>query len=137
MILIPDEITTPIVPEIPHLRCKLYKLNIYGALGGHFKAHVDTPRSEQMFGSLVVCLPTCFSGGALVTRHHQQEVKCDWSSSFESPMQELCQAINHIVMTLKVFTIREEQHQYCQKRKESWCKFQKGKANQTDTYNSR
>ena len=91
--IIPDEITTLIVPEIPHLRCKLYKLNIYGSLGGYFKAHIDTPRCEQMFGSLVVCLPTCFSGGVLVTRHHQQEVKFDWSSSFESPMQKLCQAI--------------------------------------------
>ena len=53
-----DEITTLMVPDIHHLRCELYKLNIYTAPGGHFKAHVDTPRSEQMFGSLVVCLPT-------------------------------------------------------------------------------
>ena len=48
---IPDKITTLILPDIPHLRCELYKLNLYGAPGGHFKAHVDTPRSEQMFGS--------------------------------------------------------------------------------------
>ena len=89
---IPDQITTLMVPGIRQLRCKLYKLNIYGAPGGHFKAHVDTPRSEQMFGSLVVCLPTCFSGGVLVTRHHQQEVKFDWASSSESPMQKLCWA---------------------------------------------
>ena len=90
--IIPDEITTLMVPDICQLRCELYKLNIYAAPCGHFKAHVDTPRSEQMFGSLVVCLPTCFSGGALVTRHHQQEVKFDWSSSSESPMQKLCWA---------------------------------------------
>ena len=87
--MIPNEITTLIVLDTPHLRCELYKLNIYTAPGGHFKAHVDTPRSEQMFGSLVVCLPTCFSCGALVTRHHQQEVKFDWSSSSESPRQKL------------------------------------------------
>jgi len=62
---IPDEITALIVPDIPHLQSELYKLNIYGAPGGHFKAHVDTPRSEQMFGSPVVCLPTCFSGGCI------------------------------------------------------------------------
>ena len=31
---------------------------------------------------------------------------------------------------------REEQHQYCPKGKDSWCKFQKDKANETDTYNS-
>ena len=38
-----------------------------------------------------VCQPA-FSGGALVTRHHQQEVKFDWSSSSESSMQKLCWA---------------------------------------------
>ena len=31
---------------------------------------------------------------------------------------------------------REEQHQYCPKGKDSWCNFQKDKANETDTYNS-
>ena len=31
---------------------------------------------------------------------------------------------------------REEQHQYCPKGKDSWCKFQKDKENQTDTYSS-
>ena len=87
-----DEITTLMVPDIHHLRFELNKLNIHAAPGGHFKAHVDTPRSEQMFGSLVVCLPTCFSGDALVTRHHQQEVKFDWSSSSERSMQKLCWA---------------------------------------------
>ena len=57
----------------------MYKLNIY-ASGGFFKAHVDTPRSERMFGSLVVCLPTHFRGGEQIVRHHEQEIKYDWSS---------------------------------------------------------
>ena len=58
----------------------MYKLNIY-ACGGFFKAHIDTPRSEKMFGSLVVCLPTPFTGGELIVRHHKQEIKYDWSST--------------------------------------------------------
>ena len=33
------------------IRAKLYKLNVYST-GGHFKAHVDTPQSPEMFGSL-------------------------------------------------------------------------------------
>ena len=41
------------------MRCELYRLNIYGE-GGLFQAHVDTPTSEKMFGSLVVCLPVEF-----------------------------------------------------------------------------
>ena len=54
---------------------ELYKLNVYSGPGGHFKAPVDTPRSGDMFGSLVVCLPTQFTGGELVTRHKGQEVR--------------------------------------------------------------
>ena len=89
---------TPILSEIQKLmmpdvrdsiRAELYKLNIYSGPGGHFKAHVDTPRSSQMFGSLVVCLPTQFSGGALVTRHQGREVRFDWSSSPQKPMQKV------------------------------------------------
>ena len=69
-----------IVPTVVGLRAELYKLNIY-AHGGFFKAHVDTPRSEKMFGSLVVCLPTQFTGGELIVRHHKEEIKYDWSST--------------------------------------------------------
>lgn len=39
------------------VRAELYKLNIYGP-GSFFKAHKDTPRAENMFGSLVVVYPT-------------------------------------------------------------------------------
>ena len=78
---------TPILQEIQSivstvvgLKAELYKLNIY-ARGGFFKAHVDTPRSDKMFGSLVVCLPTQFTGGELIVRHSKQEIKYDWSST--------------------------------------------------------
>ena len=71
-----------IIPTVVGIKAELYKLNIY-ACGGFFKAHVDKPRSEKMFGSLVVCLRTQFTGGELVyvVRHHKQEIKYDWSSA--------------------------------------------------------
>ena len=62
------------------IRAELYKLNVYST-GGHFKAHVDTPQSPEMFGSLVVSLPSQFTGGALVTRHQGHTMTFDWSSS--------------------------------------------------------
>ena len=74
-----QEIQT-IIPTVGRLKADLYKLNIY-ASGGFFKAHADTPCSERMFGSLVVCLPTHFRGGELIVRHHEQEIKYDWSST--------------------------------------------------------
>ncbi|KAI8612013.1 hypothetical protein BC830DRAFT_1049391, partial [Chytriomyces sp. MP71] len=46
------------------VRAELHKLNVYGP-GGFFKAHVDTPLSSEMFGSLVICLPVAFAGGKL------------------------------------------------------------------------
>ena len=71
------------------IKAELYKLNVYSKYlifvhpylvlcwcpgkGSFFKPHVDTPRSEKMFGSLVVVFPTPHEGGALFLRHHGQE----------------------------------------------------------------
>ncbi|XP_055334167.1 uncharacterized protein LOC129585491 [Paramacrobiotus metropolitanus] len=54
------------------VECELYKLNVYGA-GGFFKAHKDTPRGANMFGSLVIVFPTKHSGGELKLRHGEKE----------------------------------------------------------------
>ncbi|KAI0277142.1 hypothetical protein BGY98DRAFT_1107893 [Russula aff. rugulosa BPL654] len=54
------------------IKAELYKLNIYGK-GSFFKHHVDPPRSEKMFGSLVVVFPTPHEGGALFLRRHGHE----------------------------------------------------------------
>ncbi|KAJ3516482.1 hypothetical protein NLJ89_g1087 [Agrocybe chaxingu] len=58
--------------EATEIRAELYKLNVYGP-GAFFKAHVDTPRSDKMFGSLVVILPTAHTGGSLIFRHQGNE----------------------------------------------------------------
>ena len=71
------------------IKAELYKLNIYSKYwifvhpylvpcrclgkGSFFKPHVDTPRGEKMFGSLVVVFPTPHEGGALFLRHHGHE----------------------------------------------------------------
>jgi hypothetical protein len=56
-------------PSRHGIRAELYKLNAYSGPYGHFKAHVDTPRSVDQIGSLVVCLPVVFEG-RLVTQIH-------------------------------------------------------------------
>ncbi|KAJ3504189.1 hypothetical protein NLJ89_g8065 [Agrocybe chaxingu] len=58
------------------IRVELYKLNVYGP-GAFFKSHVDTPRSDKMFGSLVVILPTVHTGGSLLFRHNGREFSFD------------------------------------------------------------
>lgn len=47
------------------VKAELYKLNVYSAPSGKFKAHVDTPRSDAQFGSLVVALPVAHEGEAV------------------------------------------------------------------------
>lgn len=75
------EVRLMLVPDAGDIRAELYKMNVYTGPSGHFKAHVDTPRGGLMFGSLVVCLPSQFTGGALVTRHDGLTTTYDWSSS--------------------------------------------------------
>ncbi|KAF8990133.1 hypothetical protein BDZ89DRAFT_1173686 [Hymenopellis radicata] len=58
------------------IRAEPYKLNIYDK-GAFFKAHQDTPRAENMFGSLVVVFPTAHEGGALVLREKGSEWSFD------------------------------------------------------------
>ncbi len=48
---------------------QLYKVLLYEP-GGFFVPHKDTEKQAGMFGSLVITLPSTFSGGALVV-HHQ------------------------------------------------------------------
>ena len=88
-----DLLSTPIPSTIEKVMdisspigAELYKLNIY-CTGGHFKSHVDTPRSKDMFGSLVVCLPSPFTGGELVARHNGRQVTFDWSRDSNTLIQ--------------------------------------------------
>jgi hypothetical protein len=53
--------------------------------GSFFKPHKDTPRGKRMFGSLVVILPTSFTGGKLLLRHGGKEIAHDCGASFEFP----------------------------------------------------
>ena len=50
------------------VRAELYKLLLYKT-GGHFKPHRDTEKAEGMFGTLIVQLPSEFTGGHLVVGH--------------------------------------------------------------------
>jgi len=46
---------------------ELHKLNVYQK-DGFFLSHRDTPRNQEMFGSLVICLPIMFTGGVLTVK---------------------------------------------------------------------
>jgi hypothetical protein len=54
----------------------LYKLLLYDA-GGFFVSHRDTEKTEGMFGTLVIVLPSLHSGGEVIVRHAGREVVLD------------------------------------------------------------
>ena len=76
-----EQIRRELVPHVPDaLTAELYNLNIY-ARGGHFVPHKDTPRGSDMLGTLVVCLPSQFSNGAFVVKHHGVFQTYDWGDA--------------------------------------------------------
>lgn len=73
---------------LPNARLKAqpYKLLIYGK-GGFFLPHRDSEKTERMVASLIVALPTPFSGGRLTVRHQSETQHMDFkeAASGEAP----------------------------------------------------
>ena len=84
------QIQQELVPHDPNaISAELYTVNAYTD-GGHFAPHKDTPRGNDMFGSLVVCLPSHFWRGNLVLSHRGVVQKFNWGSAIvkqENPNQ--------------------------------------------------
>ena len=62
---------------------ELYKLLLYKP-GGHFKPHTDREKMVGMFGTLIVQLPSEFTGGDLVVRYAGKEVMVKMSQEGSS-----------------------------------------------------
>lgn len=55
------------------LRAELHNLLVYSR-GQFFVSHQDTEKVDGMIGTLVVTLPSKFSGGELVVQHHDEQL---------------------------------------------------------------
>ncbi len=64
----------------------LYKLLIYDEGGSFFVCHRDTEKKPGMFATLVLALPSTSSGGELVVRHQEREVKLDLANDNPSEL---------------------------------------------------
>lgn len=62
------EVSTTLGVEPDLVMVELYKLIIYGT-GGFFKKHRDTEKDDGMFGTVVVQLPSDFTGGSFIVSH--------------------------------------------------------------------
>ena len=77
------KIQRELVPHDPNpISAELYTVNVYTD-GGHFAPHKDTPRGGDMFGTLVVCLPSQFRKGKLVLNHRGVVQKFDWGETIQ------------------------------------------------------
>jgi hypothetical protein len=73
-----------LIPHDPHqISAELYTVNVYTD-GGHFAPHKDTPRGSDMFGTLVVCLPSQFENGKLVLSHRGVVQRFDWGRAIRA-----------------------------------------------------
>ena len=76
-----DEIRRRMLPhDSSPIIAELYALNVYTS-GGHFAPHKDTPRGQDMFGTLVVCLPSQFWRGEFVLTHRGVVQRFDWGQA--------------------------------------------------------
>jgi hypothetical protein len=82
-----EKIQRELVPHDPNrISAELYTVNVYTS-GGHFAPHKDTPRGDDMFGTLVVCLPSQFFRGRLVLNHRGVVQKYDWGRAIQAQKQ--------------------------------------------------
>ncbi|CAM9837120.1 unnamed protein product, partial [Heterosigma akashiwo] len=68
------------VAQQANVQANLYKLLLYEP-GGHFKKHRDTEKELGMFGTLIIQLPSKFTGGALVIEHAGETRTLDFSTN--------------------------------------------------------
>jgi predicted 2-oxoglutarate/Fe(II)-dependent dioxygenase YbiX len=64
-------VTGPVVAD-------LYKLLVYDP-GSFFVNHRDTEKAAGMFATLIIVLPSIYTGGALLVRHRDQEARLELS----------------------------------------------------------
>jgi len=66
-------VTGPVVAD-------LYKLLVYDT-GSFFVSHRDTEKAAGMFTTLIIVLPSRYTGGALLVRHRDRDVRLDLDGS--------------------------------------------------------
>ena len=67
------------------LDAHLYKLLVYET-GGFFSPHRDTEKADGMIATLSISLPTVGSGGELIVRHRDREVRMDMNAGEPSEL---------------------------------------------------
>jgi 2OG-Fe(II) oxygenase superfamily len=70
------------------IHANLYKLLLYET-GGHFTPHQDTEKEDGMFGTLVIQLPSLFTGGELSVWHNGETKTFDLASQCDEQFKRI------------------------------------------------
>ncbi|CAF1049913.1 unnamed protein product [Adineta steineri] len=65
------------------IEIELYKVLLYER-GSFFKTHRDTEKKDGMFATLLIILPSFYTGGELVVRHQKREKKFNFCGDSEN-----------------------------------------------------
>lgn len=68
------------MPDGCRLKAQLHNLLIYGP-GQFFATHQDSEKSDDMIGTLVVSLPSRFTGGEMLIEHHDERMRVGGSET--------------------------------------------------------
>lgn len=82
-----EQIRAHLCPRAARLVAELHSVNVYEP-GGHFAPHKDTPAGVDFVGTLVLALPTRFTGGQLRVAMHGHVTSLDWASELADLAQD-------------------------------------------------
>ncbi|KAI1772970.1 hypothetical protein F4818DRAFT_129646 [Hypoxylon cercidicola] len=85
-----------------NVRAELYKNLLYEP-GSMFKAHKDTEKVAGMFGTLVICLPSPHTGGAVCLQHGNESLRLptEESSAFDCFVLAWYADVSHEIETVQ------------------------------------
>jgi hypothetical protein len=83
------------------LRAELRNLNVYTGPSGKFKSHIDSPKTPDQVGTLVICLPSKHEGGNLIVRHRDRNVTFSWGNSMSVEWAAFYSHLEHEVEEVK------------------------------------
>ena len=87
-----------------NIEAKLYKLLLY-TTGGHFLKHKDTERVSNMFGTLIIQLPSVYAGGELIVYNGKSKTVFDFGQKSGKSQYYMHYAAHYADLEHEILTV--------------------------------
>ncbi|EEP76825.1 predicted protein [Uncinocarpus reesii 1704] len=86
-----------------NVKAERYKFLLYEE-GAFFLPHQDSPKSDRMFGTLVICLPSKHEGGELIVTHHDKTrvIRTSTTSAYGTSFAAWYADVTHEIKPVKL-----------------------------------